>query len=71
MQGTLIALGLLAAYIAFVVWLVQSGRLQKWNLSLMLGIVLMVRTQRRRSKPPRKSTHNDKAFPSSDGFRGD
>jgi membrane-associated protease RseP (regulator of RpoE activity) len=46
MQGTLIALGLLAAYIAFVVWLVQTGRLQKWNLSLMLGVVLMVRTQR-------------------------
>jgi membrane-associated protease RseP (regulator of RpoE activity) len=46
MQGTYVALGLLAAYIVFVVWLVQSGRLQKWNLSLMLGIVLMVRTQR-------------------------
>ncbi|HUR60982.1 MAG TPA: site-2 protease family protein [Candidatus Thermoplasmatota archaeon] len=46
MQGTLIAIGLLAAYIVFVFWLVSSGRLQKWNLSLMLGIVLMVRTQR-------------------------
>jgi membrane-associated protease RseP (regulator of RpoE activity) len=46
MQGTLIAIGLLAAYVVFIFWLVQGGRLQKWNLSLMLGIVLMVRTQR-------------------------
>ncbi|MEA3144405.1 MAG: hypothetical protein QOG31_1729 [Thermoplasmata archaeon] len=46
MQGLYIALGLLGLYIAFVVWLVQTGRLQKWNLSLMLGIVLLVRTQR-------------------------
>jgi membrane-associated protease RseP (regulator of RpoE activity) len=44
--GWLIALGLLVAYVAFVVWLVQTGRLQKWNLSLMLGFALMVRTQR-------------------------
>jgi membrane-associated protease RseP (regulator of RpoE activity) len=46
MQGTLVAIGLLAAYIVFVFWLVSSGRLQKWNLSLMLGVILMVRTQR-------------------------
>jgi membrane-associated protease RseP (regulator of RpoE activity) len=44
--GWLIALGLVVAYIAFVVWLVQTGRLAKWNLSLMLGFALMVRTQR-------------------------
>jgi membrane-associated protease RseP (regulator of RpoE activity) len=44
--GWLVALGLLVLYVAFVVWLVQTGRLQKWNLSLMLGFALMVRTQR-------------------------
>lgn len=44
--GWLIALGLVVLYIMFVVWLVQTGRLQKWNLSLMLGFALMVRTQR-------------------------
>jgi membrane-associated protease RseP (regulator of RpoE activity) len=44
--GWLIALGLLVLYVAFVVWLVQTGRLQKWNLSLMLGFALMVRTQK-------------------------
>lgn len=44
--GWLIALGLVVLYVVFVVWLVQTGRLQKWNLSLMLGFALMVRTQR-------------------------
>jgi membrane-associated protease RseP (regulator of RpoE activity) len=44
--GWIIALGLLVAYVAFVVWLVQTGRLQKWNLSLMLGFALMIRTQK-------------------------
>lgn len=46
MQGLLIALALVAAYVGFVVWLVSTGRLRRWNLSLMLGVVLMVRTQR-------------------------
>lgn len=45
-NGWLIAIGLVVAYVAFVVWLVQSGRMQKWNLSLMLGFALMVRTHR-------------------------
>jgi membrane-associated protease RseP (regulator of RpoE activity) len=45
-NGWLIAIGLLVLYVAFVVWLVQSGRMAKWNLSLMLGFALMVRTQR-------------------------
>ena len=40
------ALALVVAYVLFVFWLLQSGRLQKWNLSLMLGFALMVRTQR-------------------------
>ncbi len=44
--GWLIALGLLVLYILFIFWLIQTNRLAKWNLSLMLGIVLMVRTQR-------------------------
>jgi len=43
--GWLIALGLLNVYIVFLFWLVRTGRMEKWNLSLMLGIVLMVRTQ--------------------------
>ena len=44
--GWLIALGLVVLYVVFVFWLVQTQRLQKWNLSLMLGFALMVRTQR-------------------------
>ena len=45
-NGWLIAIALFVLYIGFVVWLVQSGRMQKWNLSLMLGFALMVRTHR-------------------------
>lgn len=45
-NGWMIFFGLLWAYIVFLFWLVRSGRMQKWNLSLMLGIVLMIRTQR-------------------------
>lgn len=41
-----VILGLVAAYVVFVVWLVQSKRLEKWNLSLLLGIILMIRTNR-------------------------
>lgn len=44
--GWLIFLGLVNLYILFVWWLVRSGRMERWNLSLMLGFVLMVRTQR-------------------------
>lgn len=44
--GWLIALGLVVLYILFVVWLVQTDRLKRWNLSLMLGFALMVRTNR-------------------------
>ncbi|MES2155614.1 MAG: site-2 protease family protein [bacterium] len=44
--GLAIFLGLVAAYVVFVFWLVQTKRLEKWNLSLMLGIVLMIRTQK-------------------------
>jgi membrane-associated protease RseP (regulator of RpoE activity) len=47
-NGWLIALGLFSAYIVFIVWLLRTGRMQKWNLSLLLGIILMVRTQRGR-----------------------
>jgi membrane-associated protease RseP (regulator of RpoE activity) len=45
-SGWLIVLGLVVLYVVFLVWLVQTGRMQKWNLSLMLGFALMVRTQR-------------------------
>lgn len=41
-----IVLGLLGAWAIGLYWLAASGRLAKWNLSLMLGVVLMVRTQR-------------------------
>ncbi len=44
--GLIIFLGLLALYVVFVFWLVQTKRLEKWNLSLLLGIILMIRTQR-------------------------
>jgi len=44
--GLYIFLALVALYVTFVFWLVQTKRLEKWNLSLMLGIILMVRTQR-------------------------
>lgn len=46
MSGWLIALGLLVAYVLVLFWLLQTGRMQKWNLSLMLGFALMVRTHR-------------------------
>lgn len=45
-NGWLIALGLVVVYVVFLVWLVQTDRMKKWNLSLMLGFALMVRTQR-------------------------
>ncbi|MHB1260619.1 MAG: site-2 protease family protein [Thermoplasmatota archaeon] len=45
-NGWLIALGLVVLYVLFLVWLVQTDRMKKWNLSLMLGFALMVRTQR-------------------------
>ncbi len=44
--GLYIFLGLVVAYVLFVFWLVQTKKLEKWNLSLLLGIILMVRTQK-------------------------
>lgn len=44
-SGLLIFFGLVWAYIIFLFWLVRSGRMQKWNLALMLGVVLMIRTK--------------------------
>ncbi|MEA3190177.1 MAG: hypothetical protein QOD77_759 [Thermoplasmata archaeon] len=46
--GIYVALGLLAVYLLFVYWVIRTGKLEKWNLSLMLGVVLMVRTERGR-----------------------
>lgn len=47
-SGWTIFFALLGAYMVFVVWLVRSGRMEKWNLSLLLGFILMIRTQRGR-----------------------
>ncbi len=47
-NGWFIFFGLLWAYILFLLWLAKSGRMAKWNLSLMLGLVLMIRTQKGR-----------------------
>lgn len=48
-SGWLIALGLINVYIILLVWLVRSGRMERYNLSLLLGFILMIRTQRGRS----------------------
>ncbi|MFO1533160.1 MAG: site-2 protease family protein [Thermoplasmatota archaeon] len=42
----IVLISVLVLYVLFVVWLLRTGRLAKWNLSLMLGIVLMQRTHR-------------------------
>jgi membrane-associated protease RseP (regulator of RpoE activity) len=39
-------LGLVAGYALFIYWILRTGKLEKWNLSLMGGIILMIRTQR-------------------------
>ncbi len=45
-SGWLWFLGLFGAYILGLFLLVRTGLMRKWNLSLMLGFVLMIRTQR-------------------------
>ncbi len=45
MNGWTIFFGLVAAYILFLVWLNRTGRMERWNLSLLLGFILMIRTQ--------------------------
>ncbi len=45
-NGWLIFIGLVVAYMGFLFWLISTERMQKWNLSLMLGFILMIRTQR-------------------------
>lgn len=47
-SGWVITLGLINAYVILLVWLVRSGRMEKYNLSLLLGFILMIRTQRGR-----------------------
>jgi membrane-associated protease RseP (regulator of RpoE activity) len=42
---SIILISLLVAYVLFLVVLIRTGRMEKWNLSLMLGVVLMQRTQ--------------------------
>lgn len=48
-SGWIITLALINAYILLLVWLARSGRMEKYNLSLMLGFVLMIRTGRGRN----------------------
>ncbi len=48
-SGWVITLALINAYILLLVWLARSGRMERWNLSLMLGFVLMIRTGRGRN----------------------
>lgn len=45
-SGWLIFFGLLWAYLLLIFWLVRSGRMKKWNMSLAFGIVIMVRTEK-------------------------
>jgi membrane-associated protease RseP (regulator of RpoE activity) len=45
MQGLLVFVGLVAAWLIVLYWLTATGRMERWKLSTMLGVVLMVRTQ--------------------------
>lgn len=45
-NGWLIFFGLLWAYLLLIFWLVRSGKMRAWNLSLAFGFVLMIRTER-------------------------
>ncbi len=47
-NGWFIFFGLLWAHILFLLWLAKTGRMQKWNLSLLLGLILMIRTKKGR-----------------------
>lgn len=47
-SGWVITLVLVNLYILLLVWLARSGRMERYNLSLMLGFVLMLRTGRGR-----------------------
>lgn len=40
--------GLLWAYILLIFWLIKSGKMQEWGMSLAFGFVLMIRTKRGR-----------------------
>jgi membrane-associated protease RseP (regulator of RpoE activity) len=42
----IIVVALLVAHVGLVVWLLRTKRLEKWDLSLLLGVVIMQRTQR-------------------------
>lgn len=48
-SGWIITLGLVWAYVLALFWLLRSGKMEKWNLSLFLGFILMIRTQRGRN----------------------
>ena len=42
----IILVSLLVLHVAFVVWLLRTKRLEKWDISLLLGVIVMQRTQR-------------------------
>ncbi len=44
-SGWAITLGLVWAYVLVLFWLLRSGKMEKWNLSLFLGFILMIRTK--------------------------
>lgn len=46
--GLLITLSLVAAYLGLLWWLARTGRMERYNMSLLLGFILMIRTQRGR-----------------------
>lgn len=48
-SGWFIALALAWVYVLSIVWLVRSGRMEKWGLGLLGGFILMIRTQRGRN----------------------
>lgn len=47
-NGWIITLGLVWAYVLALFWLIRSGKMEKWNMSLFLGFILMIRTHRGR-----------------------
>ncbi|MHB8633671.1 MAG: site-2 protease family protein [Thermoplasmatota archaeon] len=48
-SGWFIFLALAVLYLVVLSWLAQSGRMQRWNLTFLLGFIIMVRTQRGRA----------------------
>ncbi len=47
-NGWLITAALVWAYVILLFWLLRSGKMEQWNLSLFMGFILMIRTQKGR-----------------------